>query len=90
MGIDCRDVSQIIHLGQSDDVESYIQETGRAGRNGELTYCTLLKTKQWKRYITDDNMIDYLENNSICRRSITWMGMRGFCQLHNAVTFATL
>ena len=31
MGIDCHDVRNIIHFGAPDDVESYIQETGRAG-----------------------------------------------------------
>ena len=34
MGIDCLDVHEIIHFGPPDNVESYIQETGRAGRNG--------------------------------------------------------
>ena len=46
MGIDCPDVHQNIHLGPPDDLESYIQETGRAGRNGNTAYATLLKTKR--------------------------------------------
>ena len=29
MGLDCTDVCQVIHVGAPDDVESYIQETGR-------------------------------------------------------------
>jgi len=33
MGLDCRDVHQIIHWGPSHDVESYVQETGRGGRD---------------------------------------------------------
>lgn len=70
MGIDCSDVGKIIHLGPPDDIESYIQETGRAGRNGQTAYCTLLITKQWKRFVADENMIEYVENNSICRRNL--------------------
>ena len=32
MGVRCPNVRQIIYLGVPDDVSSYIQETGRAGR----------------------------------------------------------
>ena len=31
MGVDCQDIRTIIHLGPPDDLESYIQETGRDG-----------------------------------------------------------
>ena len=57
MGIDCPDVHHIYYLGPPDDVESCIQETGRAGRNGDVSYATLLKMKGWKRYVDDDYMV---------------------------------
>ena len=34
LGINCPDVCQIVHFGMPVDLESYIQETGRAGRDG--------------------------------------------------------
>lgn len=41
MGLDCPDVCQVIHWGPSYDIESYVQETGREGRDGYLS-CALL------------------------------------------------
>ena len=35
MGIDCRDVHQIVHIRHPEDVESDILEIGRAGYVGQ-------------------------------------------------------
>ena len=35
MGVDCKGVHRTIHYGLSKNIEAYIQETGRAGRDGE-------------------------------------------------------
>ena len=34
MGLDCPNVCHIIYWGASNDVEAYLQETGRAGQDG--------------------------------------------------------
>eukprot|EP00731_Ephydatia_muelleri_P005099 Em0002g1275a len=46
MGLDCPDVQQVVHFGAPSDVETYIQETGRAGRNGNMALVTLLNVRR--------------------------------------------
>ena len=69
MEIDYPDVESVIHLGPPEDLESYIQETGRGGRDGRKAYATLLVTKGYRRYV-DDGMMNYITNNSKCRREV--------------------
>ena len=52
MGIDCKHVRQVIHFGPPVDIESYVQETGRAGRDGFPALALLLvkpKKIKWRK-----------------------------------------
>lgn len=76
MGVDCGDVREVIHLGAPDDLESYIQETGRAGRDGAAALAMLLVSGN-KRSMTDP-IKDYTENDTVCRRDFLFRNMESY------------
>ena len=67
MGVDCPDVRRIIHWGASNDIEAYLQETGRAGRDGLPAQALLFPTTN--RFM-DENMKEYVHNKDTCRRHL--------------------
>ena len=76
MGLDIPDVRQILHWGPSDDFESYIQETGRAGRDGYLSSALLYHTGRDNRFISS-TMKEYCTNTSVCRRKMLFADFEG-------------
>ena len=77
MGIHCLDVRQIVRVGPPDDVESYIQETGRAsaGRDGEESIAVLLLLKGARPFM---DLYNYVKNSSICKRDALFSPFEGY------------
>ena len=67
MGVNPPDVRYIYHCGPPHDIETYVQEIGRGGRDGRLTYATLFYSNAFKRFV-DKSMIKYCQQDQYCRR----------------------
>lgn len=61
MGIDCHDVHLIVHYGPPSDIEMYVQEVGRGGRDGKPSYAILLSTAKHLQQC-NDGMVNYTNN----------------------------
>ena len=67
MGIDCPNIRRIIHFGPPSSTESYIQEVGRAGRDGLLSEAIMFH-HIGRRLEMEKEIKLYVQNISTCRR----------------------
>ena len=75
MGVDCPDVRHVIHLGSPDSTDSYIQQTGRAGRDGLQSIAVLVIVKGMRNISKE--MTCYV-NTKTCRRNILFNDYEGY------------
>lgn len=54
MRVDCKGVHRTIHFGLCKNIEAYIQETGRAGRDGEQSVAYLIYQGLFLNHVDKD------------------------------------
>lgn len=69
MGIACKAVRSIVHWGAPADIEEYVQEVGRGGRDGGETNARLCFTKEGS-ISAEIHMKGYCVNRTECRRKL--------------------
>jgi len=71
MGLDCPNIRKVIHWGPPSDIESYLQETGRAGRDNLPSAAVLyISPNDLKSSYIEESMRNYCKNSNICRREL--------------------
>ena len=66
MGVDCKGVHHTIHFGPSKNIEAYIQETGRARRDGKQSVAFLVYHGLQLNHV-DKDVKHYIKTDE-CRR----------------------
>ena len=69
MGIDCKSVRFVLHWQPPSDLESYVQEVGRGGRDGKSTKAILHYNKEGLKHASY-SMTEYCTNTEQCRRKL--------------------
>ena len=79
MGVNCKGVCRIIHFGPSKNIESYIQESGRAGRDGKQSVAHIIYHGLLLNHVGKD--IKLYVNTTDCRRKLLLSQFDNFSQV---------
>ena len=63
MGLDCPNVRRVIHFGPPSDIEEYLQKTGRAGRDDDISSAIIFCGNKDFAFIKDDGGMKSYCNN---------------------------
>ena len=88
MGVNAPFVSQVIHLGPPSSLEAFVQEIGRAGRNGQPAKSILyysnseISNDKLNKKVIDEPMINFCKNSTECMRNFVmiYFGFRVYSQ----------
>ncbi|XP_072033275.1 putative ATP-dependent DNA helicase Q1 [Amphiura filiformis] len=69
MGVDVKGLHTVVHFGSPEGTNDYLQETGRAGRQGEESVAVLMHhSKAFVIRKPSKVMKEYVANETLCRR----------------------